>query len=359
MTAASTPTTFLMVTCQPDAQAALKAEMAHNWPEFRLAYSRRGFVTYRLPARWDLEREVDLRAIFARAYALGLGQATGETIGEKAESAWKLFGPTSTPALHVWHCRTGTVSTAVQAELDAEVTAARDALAAARQLDHVNQVASNGQHVLDCVVVAPGEWWIGRHQATSRVRRYAGGVFPLQLPEEAISRAYLKVAEALAWSRLPVRPGDHCVEIGAAPGGTSQALLDRQLHVTGIDPAEMDPAVLRHPNFRHLRMRGADLKRREYAGFRWLLADMNVAPRYTLDVVEGIATHRAVKLQGLLLTLKLLDWSLAEQIPSFLERIRGWGFRDIRARQLVHNRQEICVAALRHRALRRVGRGKK
>jgi 23S rRNA (cytidine2498-2'-O)-methyltransferase len=79
----------------------------------------------------------------------------------------------------------------------------------------------------------------------------------------------------------------------------------------------------------------------------WLVVDMNVAPRYTLDTVEAIVTHPEVSIRGLLLTLKLLDWNLADEMPLHLARIRSWGFRDVRARQLTHNRQELCVAAMR------------
>ena len=38
---------------------------------------------------------------------------------------------------------------------------------------------------------------------------------------------------------------------------------------------------------------------------------------------------------------------LAAEIPDWLKRIRAWGYPDVRARQLAHNRQEICVAAFR------------
>ncbi|HZZ71681.1 MAG TPA: SAM-dependent methyltransferase, partial [Pirellulales bacterium] len=154
-----------------------------------------------------------------------------------------------------------------------------------------------------------------------------------------------KMEEGLRWSRLPVQAGDRCVEIGCAPGGASQALLQRGLHVTGIDPADVDPRVLEHPNFTYLKKRGADVRRREYRGLKWLMTDMNVAPNYTLDTVEAIVTHREVNIQGLLLTLKLIDWDLAQDLPNYLARIRSWGYRLVQARQLQHNRQEICVAA--------------
>jgi 23S rRNA (cytidine2498-2'-O)-methyltransferase len=145
------------------------------------------------------------------------------------------------------------------------------------------------------------------------------------------------------------------VEIGCAPGGASQALLDRGLFVTGIDPAAVAPVVLKHPRFRHLKKRGHDVRRHEFLGVRWLIADMNIAPEATLDEVEAIVTHPGVTLRGMILTLKLANWDVAERLPTFMDRVRALGFRDVRARQLVTGGQEICIAALRRKALRRLG----
>jgi 23S rRNA (cytidine2498-2'-O)-methyltransferase len=201
--------------------------------------------------------------------------------------------------------------------------------------------------VLDCVIVEPHEWWVGYHQAGPPHTCWPGGFCGARLPPHAVSRAYLKMEEAICWSQLPLQPGQRCAELGSAPGGAAQALLDRGLTVIGIDPAEMHPAVLAHPNFTHLRKRGDDVRRRDFRKVRWLFSDMNVAPQTMLDTVEGIVTHAEVNIRGLLLTLKLLDWSLAEHVPEYLFRIRTWGYKDLHARQLQHNRQEICVAALR------------
>ena len=109
----------------------------------------------------------------------------------------------------------------------------------------------------------------------------------------------------------------------------------------------MHPAVLANPNFTHVRKRGDDVRRREFRKVRWLFSDMNVAPQTMLDTVEGIVSHPEVNVRGLLLTLKLLDWQMAEQIPEYLFRLRAWGYKDLHARQLQHDRQEICVAAMR------------
>jgi 23S rRNA (cytidine2498-2'-O)-methyltransferase len=169
---------------------------------------------------------------------------------------------------------------------------------------------------------------------------------PLELPPEAVSRAWLKMEEALRWSQLPILPGAKCAEIGSAPGGATQALLARGCHVVGIDPAAMAPAVLEHPRFTHIRRRVVQVRRREFRSVRWLMADMNVAPHYTLDAVEGIVTYREVNIRGMLLTLKLFEWQLADQLPECIERVRGWGYNRVQVRQLAHHRQEVCLAAL-------------
>jgi hypothetical protein len=55
----------------------------------------------------------------------------------------------------------------------------------------------------------------------------------------------------------------------------------------------------------------------------------------------------------MLITLKLLDWDMAEQVEEYLSRIRSWNFRYVRARQLAFNRQEICVVAVRRKQILR------
>ena len=122
--------------------------------------------------------------------------------------------------------------------------------------------------------------------------------------------------------------------------------MSRGVTLLGVDPAEMHPDVLADPRFTHLRRRAIQVRRREFRKIRWLTADMNVAPRYTLDVVESIVTHPEVNVRGMLLTLKLIQWDLAPEVPEYLRRVRGWGYNVVRARQLQYDRQEICVAAL-------------
>ena len=107
----------------------------------------------------------------------------------------------------------------------------------------------------------------------------------------------------------------------------------------------MDPILLANPLFTHVRSRSKKVEREDFKQFRWLAADANVAPKYTLDTVEAIVTQPEVRIEGLLLTLKLTDFALAADLPLFNKRIRSWGYRRVRARQLAFNRQEVCVVA--------------
>lgn len=348
---ATTPA-FIFATCQVGAESALKSEIARTHPGFHFAYSRPGFLTFKLPPGQPLAEDFELRSVFARAWGFSLGKVKAESLDEAGAAVWQTAGEMPYQALHVWQRDVAAIG---QRSFEPHVTPAALAAEEAirRQAENrtlaapLARVAEPGQRVLDCVLVEPHEWWIGWHIANGGDSGHPGGLRQLHVPEGIVSRAYIKMQEALAWSGLPIVPGQVCVEIGCAPGGASQALLEHGLAVVGIDPAEVDSTVLAHPNFTHVRKRGADVRRREFRGVQWLAADMNVAPDYTLDTIEAIVTHEAVNVRGLLLTLKLLDWKLAEQLPGYLQRVRGWGYQQIAARQLAHNRQEVCVTALR------------
>jgi hypothetical protein len=77
------------------------------------------------------------------------------------------------------------------------------------------------------------------------------------------------------------------------------------------------------------------------------VCDANVAPNYTLDVIEDIVNYEGAQIEGMLLTFKLSGWEQLAQLPEQLKRIGGLGFSRVDARQLAHNRRELCVVAQR------------
>jgi len=347
---------FVFAAAQPGAERPLKNEVARDQPTLRFAFSRPGFVTFRLP---DGAKNPKLDCVFARTWGYSLGKVSAADDALLAREAWQLVA-THLPGdlaselrhLHVWQRHRALPGDeaydAAAAELERAVGATlleqRPRPGPATQ-PAVNAVAADGDLVLDCVLVERHEWWLGWHRATSLELRWPGGVPPIALPERLVSRAYLKIIEALEWSELPIAAGDKCVEIGSSPGGSCLALLERGLLVTGIDPAEMDAAVLAHPNFTHLRGRAKDVKRDVFRDCRWLVMDANVAPNYTLDTLDGLLKQAGVRPKGLVLTLKLTDSKLAEKLPEIAQRIRAHGYRRVRMRQLAFNRQEVCAVA--------------
>lgn len=346
---------FLFVTCQVGAERAVKSELARLWPDFRLAYSRPGFLTFKLPTGHELPDDFNLRSVFARSYGFSLGKTRADGDLARVHQIAELAGNQAFDKLHVFERdRAAPGEHGFEPRITPQAEAAEAAIrehwpSAATPLPGGKPLAKAGQSVLDCVLVEPAEWWIGYHRASGWASRRPGGMSRLSLPEDAVSRAYLKMEESLAWSRLPIAQADVAAELGCAPGGSCQALLKHGLNVIGIDPAAMPETLLADPHFHHLRKRASDVRRSVFRPVNWLFADMNVAPRYTLDAVGAIASSRHVQLRGLLLTLKLLEWELADEVPAYLTRIRGWGFPYVRARQLQHNRQEVCVAAMRRK----------
>jgi len=353
---------YLFVTCQRGAEKALKAELTGSHPEFRASFSRPGFVTFKVPAALAADSKWSLDSHFARQWAWSLGKVTDESDSPAALTKalvqeLRTLAPEPFHQLHVWPRDAAPVGHRgfEPGETD-ESRAARELLLAElppelllRNDEGKTASLRAGQRVLDVVLVEPGEWWFGWHTVRRGEpwSRWPGGVFVAAMDESIVSRAYLKMREGITSFRWPVKFGDTVIEIGSSPGGASQALLELGLKVIGVDPAEMHETLLAEKKFTHWRMRGSEIKKTRLRGVKWLTADLNVAPDYTLDTVEEIVTNQHVRIAGLLLTIKLPEWDLAAQIPEHMARVKSWGYKSVRARQLSHNRQEYCLCALR------------
>ncbi|TWT90003.1 Ribosomal RNA large subunit methyltransferase M [Pseudobythopirellula maris] len=363
---------FVFCVCQPGAELALKSEVAARVPNWKFAYSRPGFVTFKLDKPANLDRFQAPHLVFARTIGLSLGSVTGESNEELAAAVWEepavaaYVEACPKLGLHVWRRDTALpgqqgVEPGPTDESRAAEAALRSSAPQASAGDRellASRETGNGARVLDVALVEPDRWWIGAHRVANRSDRFAGGVMPLALPGHAVSRAYLKMQESLRWAGLPTMAGEVWIELGCAPGGASQALLEEGMQVLGVDPAKVDPVVEAEENFHQLQMRVQDARRVEFSTAQWLAADLNVDPETLLSAVESIVSHPEVSIRGLVLTIKLLEKSMGspEAIVAYLERVRKWGYQDVRVRQLAFNRHEICLVALRSRRQRRIAR---
>ncbi len=338
--------TFAMLVCAHGAEAIVKEEMAaQGW---RLAFSRPGFVT----AKHDSANELP-EGIFIRAVARSIGKAQGERSADLiAAMIEKLTAAAARPfdQLHVWPKDRAPIGRFDFEPGPDEVTkAVADEVLAALgshwlRCDAPNRIAQPGESVLDLVLVEPSNWFFGTHVASTWPTRWPGGVQPIEPLHEPVSRAYFKAAEAITWSGFDMQPNDLAVEIGSAPGGACGRLLELGMRVIGIDPAEMDPRIDQHPNFRHIRARAGDLKRNEFRGAKWLLVDSNVKPDQTLVTVKNIVCHKFSEFKGLLITLKIGEYESAGSINRWRKSIEVWKPKQIQVRQLARNKCEVCFA---------------
>jgi len=350
---------FLFACCQVGGEPMVKAELARNHPDWRFSFSRPGFVTFKWQGDETPSLQFQLKSNFARTFGWSLGPMPGDDEADRRQYVVERCASQEFRHLHIWGRPFKRPHSTVPDPVSEEIQQFGERLchqlhdAGILTKPEFNCRAKPGNRVLDICSVARGQWWMGDHDVSTFGQQWPGGVPQLKRPSIMVSRAYLKMTEMLMWSGLPVVKGDHCVEIGSAPGGASQALLERELVVTGVDPAAMDPKIDQHKNFTHVRKRGVDLRREAYAGYRWLMVDANVPPAEVLDMVESIVRHRATRVEGMLLTLKLATWDSAQQIGDWVERVSDWGYRFIRCKQLATNHREVCLAAMRSRRLRR------
>jgi len=333
--------TFLLATCQGGAEASLVRRQELILPTVAKAAWRRGMVTFRLESS-DPPDDFFPDLVFARAVIRSLGQVSGASDPERVAAVRTLVAHPSWDTIHVWHR-----DRRMEPEIDAESARALLLAAYGKPAD-ISATARPGDLVLDCLIDTADRWWVGWHRAGTPMSCVPGGIHQTDLPTDKVSRAWLKLDEAIATFGVDLRPGQRAVELGASPGGACQRLLEAGLTVVGIDPALVDERVAAHATFEQWRMRARDVKLKSFRGFDWIIADMNIDPRSTLESLGRIVTAAGVKPAGIIATLKLPDWSRAEELPGWLDSFRSWGFAP-RARQVSTGGREVCVVALRAR----------
>lgn len=316
---------FVFATCLPGLEPALKREVSRTRPELRFAYSRPGLVTFK--ATKMLAPDDTAGSVFAHVWGRSVGAAS-----DPAAAAAQL-APFRADRVHVF-------------ARDPEETSLD---LAAWQVIGPGGPANEGELVAD-VIVAPGEpAWLGLHRHDRSIPAHPGGALPVDVPDDAPSRAYAKIEEAIAWAHLPITSGHVALEIGAAPGGAVLALARRGLDVWAVDTGDLAPHVAALTSVHHIAKKVGALRWEELpARIDWLLVDVNLAPQVALHEVARLMPRLRAPVTGLrgaVFTLKLNDWTFVDELPVLVERIRAMGFGDVRMRHLPSNRQEVCAVA--------------
>ena len=115
-----------------------------------------------------------------------------------------------------------------------------------------------------------------------RMRLWAPG-------ERPISRAELKLREALEEFSLEPAPNARALDLGAAPGGWTRVLAEQVAEVVAVDTADLHERVLALPNVRHLRCRAEELATDQIGQFDLMTNDMNMNPIDSAELMCALA----------------------------------------------------------------------
>jgi 23S rRNA C2498 (ribose-2'-O)-methylase RlmM len=164
------------------------------------------------------------------------------------------------------------------------------------------------------------------------------------LPDNAPSRAYLKILEAADRANVNFVAGERALEIGASPGGACFALLSKGLNVIGVDTGVMAQVCLDNPNFLHYQKSIQHFDPKYIMDkIDWLLVDMNLAPEATLHEIEKIIVIHGHNLKGVFLTLKMTKIGLVERLPFYKKLAKRMGIEVEFMTQLPSHKQEFLL----------------
>lgn len=275
---------------------------------------------------------------FARAgFVVG---HVAETPDELICSAQDLV-PEGAAHVQVWVPDTDS-GNALASEIPSVELAVKDALSQ-RTLDSFNAAKERGAPLLQVCILSPRAQALGVQHPSDALSPAPGGRHRMWR-ESSTSRASMKLDEALDSLAIAPGRGDLCVDLGAAPGGWTERLLQRGARVIAVDPANMAPHLATHGKLRHVKASAFSFEPEEPCD--WLFCDMAWRPLEVAQLLakwgrRGFASQLVANLK-----LPMKDKNqILHKARFILERHGGW--RNLRVRQLYHDRDEVTVTAVK------------
>jgi 23S rRNA (cytidine2498-2'-O)-methyltransferase len=293
---------FVWVTHQVAATRWLKAELAERAPHLRFAFARPGLTISASTARRP--GAVTIPTACAR-----VGRVAGPRPGARSwrrDAARRRCGCTCSSAIAPAGRRARSRRAGPGPRRSRRACARRRR---GRSDDSALAPAIACSTIVRTATTPDEPWLIGAHDHDATHGPWPGGV--THAAARGASRAWCKIEEALRWADLEPAPGEIAVELGAAPGGASYAMLVRGVEVHGVDPGEIHPDVRGfagpHGNrFVHHHLPAAEVPRGALPRrYQWLLNDVNLAPMVAMKYIERFVALAHGGLKGAVLTLKL------------------------------------------------------
>ncbi|GGA24970.1 SAM-dependent methyltransferase [Paenibacillus physcomitrellae] len=188
--------------------------------------------------------------------------------------------------------------------------------------------------------------YAGVSTPSANLSDWNGGAVRFQREEGQISRAKFKLLEAERTFGIAFSEFSRALDIGAAPGGWTSFLLERGLSVTAVDPADMNPELLKNPNLTYIK-KNADSVAFEQNQFDLLVCDMSWSPKLTARLVIDLL-YSLVPGGTAVVTIKLLSKKPLALIKEIQEMYTDARMQIIQAKQLFHNRDEITLYMIKY-----------
>jgi 23S rRNA (cytidine2498-2'-O)-methyltransferase len=176
------------------------------------------------------------------------------------------------------------------------------------------------------------------------------GIPRLRFPAEAPSRSTLKLEEAFL-TLLTEHERDTllnsrktAVDLGAAPGGWTWQLINREIPTTCIDNADLAEVVAKHRLVTHLRENALTWTPRRKVD--WMVCDVVEKPQLITELVTRwiIQGHTRRVIFNLKLPMKKRYQEVTKLLAELQKACAKKGAPvSVRCRQLFHDREEVTV----------------
>lgn len=201
----------------------------------------------------------------------------------------------------------------------------------------IEVVVNDSQKVISGYLIEDGGY-IGFSTISENLNEHCDEYRIFSRHSRNVCRAEFKLMEALRKFKLSV-PQGRALDLGAAPGGWTQVLVDFGMDVIAVDPAELDKKVIKSSRVTHIKS-----KAEEYTScgdFDLFVNDMSSDPEISAVIMAQMASHLKPGAYAIM-TVKLVIRNPAKLLGN-IRPILEPAYDILRLKNLYHNRLEFTM----------------
>jgi Predicted SAM-dependent methyltransferase len=193
------------------------------------------------------------------------------------------------------------------------------------------------------VFIAENYIYAGLGDPVVNLSRWRGGMPYYSKSSEYgfISRAEYKLLEVFESLDISFTGVKIALDLGAAPGGWTKALVSRGISVICVDPCRLDPSLRMDKHIKYYPMTAERYQKLNTSDtYDLIVDDMKLAPELSLAIVKRFYNKLSPGGRSVI-TLKLEHGFCYKEILDCITKARPFAIEG--ARQLFHNRSEVTL----------------